>query len=375
MILKREKLIDICETFTDGDWIESKDQAQKGIRLLQTGNVKLGNFSQRLDKARYINNETFHKLNCKEVFEGDILISRLPEPVGRSCLIPKLSGRAITAVDCTIVRPNKCLLPKYLNYYMQSYEYFNDVQKKITGATRQRISRKNLGQITIPIPEISEQKLIIKKIDAAFAEIENNIINLQNKKVQISTLKENIIKDRFKESSENLQKYFSEVCTLKRGYDLPKMKRKKGKFPLLSANGITDYIDTFKISGPGVITGRSGTIGKVHFIEKDFHPLNTSLYVRDFKGNFEKYIYYLLSSFNLKRFSSGAGVPTLNRNVLSDEVVFVNPDKDSQIKISENLDSLVLEIDKLFSIILKKEELYKLLKSSILSNEFKFTNK
>ena len=117
---------------------------------------------------------------------------------------------------------------------MQSYEYFNDVQKKITGATRQRISRKNLGQITIPIPEISEQKLIIKKIDAAFAEIENNIINLQNKKVQISTLKENIIKDRFKESSENLQKYFSEVCTLKRGYDLPKMKRKKGK---LQCNG------------------------------------------------------------------------------------------------------------------------------------------
>ena len=61
MILKREKLIDICETFTDGDWIESKDQAQKGIRLLQTGNVKLGNFSQRLDKARYINNETHTK--------------------------------------------------------------------------------------------------------------------------------------------------------------------------------------------------------------------------------------------------------------------------------------------------------------------------
>ena len=77
------KLSELCNVFTDGDWIESKDQSLEGIRLLQTGNIGIGVFKERIDKARYVSEETFKRLNCEEVFEGDLLISRLPEPVGR----------------------------------------------------------------------------------------------------------------------------------------------------------------------------------------------------------------------------------------------------------------------------------------------------
>ena len=108
-------LADVCEVFADGDWVESKDQSPNGIRLIQTGNVGQGVFKARSEKARYISEATFKRLRCTEIFEGDCLISRLPDPVGRSCILPDTGERMITAVDCTIVRFNpKQLLPAVL---------------------------------------------------------------------------------------------------------------------------------------------------------------------------------------------------------------------------------------------------------------------
>ena len=170
------KLSELCDVFTDGDWIESKDQSPEGIRLLQTGNIGIGVFKERIDKARYVSEETFKRLNCEEVFEGDLLISRLPEPVGRGCLIPNITGRAITAVDCTILRVKSDLLDKrYLEYFIQSQPYQSEIQSKVTGTTRQRISRKNLGEIPIVFPPLPVQKQIVEKLDVAFADIDKAI--------------------------------------------------------------------------------------------------------------------------------------------------------------------------------------------------------
>ena len=106
------------------------------------------------------------------------------------------------------------------------------------------------------------------------------------------------------------------VATLQRGFDLPVKKRTPGNFPVFAANGVHGSHKESKVKGPGVVTGRSGTIGKVHYVDNDFWPLNTSLYVKDFNGNDPKWIYYMLANFRLERFSQGAGVPTLNRNLV-----------------------------------------------------------
>lgn len=111
---KVKKLIDLCDVFADGDWIESKHQSSRGIRLIQTGNVGDGLFKDRAEKARYISEDTFRRLRCTEVFEGDCLISRLPDPVGRACILPDSGEKMITAVDCTIVRFKKSMLPHFL---------------------------------------------------------------------------------------------------------------------------------------------------------------------------------------------------------------------------------------------------------------------
>ena len=125
-------------------------------------------------------------------------------------------------------------------------------------------------------------------------------------------------------------KRFEEIITLQRGFDLPESKRKSGNIPLVSSNGITAYIDTFKCVGPGVITGRSGTIGKVFYISDSYWPLNTTLYIKDFHGNNPKYISYWLSQFNLVDYANGASVPTLNRNELTGLVCKVHNNEEQQ---------------------------------------------
>lgn len=121
------------------------------------------------------------------------------------------------------------------------------------------------------------------------------------------------------------KKKLVEVATLQRGFDLPTQDRIRGEFPIVSSSGISDTHHENIVKGPGVVTGRSGSIGNVFFIEEDFWPLNTVLYVKDFHGNDPRFIYYLLNKFDLKRFASGAGVPTLNRNFVHNELVSVPP--------------------------------------------------
>ena len=128
---------------------------------------------------------------------------------------------------------------------------------------------------------------------------------------------------------ENAQQWplmpLKSVATLKRGYDLPTKSRTPGSVPIYAANGQNGTHNEVKKQGPGVVTGRSGTIGKVHYVDKGYWPLNTSLYVTDFHGNHPRWIYYLLSAFRLNRFVEGAGVPTLNRNLVHDELIPVPP--------------------------------------------------
>jgi type I restriction enzyme S subunit len=130
------------------------------------------------------------------------------------------------------------------------------------------------------------------------------------------------------------KKKLGEVAPLQRGFDLPVDNIKIGEFPVVFSNGILKYHNEFKAKAPGVVTGRSGTIGKVTFVEKDYWPHNTSLWVTDFKGNYPKFIYYFYSKYNLERFGTGSGVPTLNRNDVHIQEEFF-PTLPEQTKIAE----------------------------------------
>ena len=157
----REKCVSLeplCDTFVDGDWIESKDQDDSGIRLIQTGNVGISTYLDKIEKARYVSEETFKRLNCTEVLPGDVLISRLPDPIARSCIVPDGLGKSITGVDCTIIRFKDNINPVFFNQYTLDNHYLSQISAFEAGSTRKRISRKNLGKIKVPLPPTDLQK-------------------------------------------------------------------------------------------------------------------------------------------------------------------------------------------------------------------------
>lgn len=206
------------------------------------------------------------------------------------------------------------------------------------------ITKKNLEGFSIPVPLFqSQQKIasILSSVDKAIEKTE--AIIEQTEKVKKGLMQQLLTKGightKFKKTEigevpeEWEVKVFSDVMVLQRGFDLPTHSRKEGQYPLMSANGLTDSHSEYKVEGPGIVTGRSGTIGKVHYIEANFWPLNTTLYVKEMYENNPKFLYYLLSNFRLERFSTGTGVPTLNRNIVHIEKIALPP-VDEQQKIA-----------------------------------------
>ena len=185
-------LCNLCTTIIDGDWIESKDQSEDGIRLIQTGNIGVGRYFEKEKAAKYISDETFKTLNCTEVFDGDVLISRLPDPIGRACMIRNLKTRAITAVDCTIMRFKEQLQAELFLQYATTQEYFNKLQSLAGGSTRTRISRKELEKLKVKLPKEDKRARLIndlfKQQDRILITLEKELEQWQQKKKSLMQL-------------------------------------------------------------------------------------------------------------------------------------------------------------------------------------------
>ena len=191
---EQRKLSSLCDKFTDGDWIELKDQSNSGVRLIQTGNVGVAEYLDKPNNKKWISNDTFEALHCEEVFEGDILISRLPEPAGRACILPNLSSKMITAVDCMIVRVSKDTSNKFLLQYLSSQKYFDEVNTCLAGGTRQRISRSNLANFDVAIPvKKSEQEVI----GIYFENLDHLITLYQRKLEKLQNIKKSMLEKMF----------------------------------------------------------------------------------------------------------------------------------------------------------------------------------
>jgi type I restriction enzyme, S subunit len=130
-----------------------------------------------------------------------------------------------------------------------------------------------------------------------------------------------------------------DAVTLQRGKDLPLRERFPGQFPVIGSSGIVGYHSHFVAKGPGVLVGRSGSAGSVTWIERDYWPLNTSLWVSDFHGNDARFIFYFLEFLDLGKFTAGVSVPTLNRNTVHPLAIQL-PDVREQKAIAQTLDAV-----------------------------------
>ena len=156
------------------------------------------------------------------------------------------------------------------------------------------------------------------------------------------------------------------VAPLQRGFDLPAEKIIPGVYPVMMSNGIGAYHNEYKVKGPGVVTGRSGTIGNLQYVESAFWPHNTTLWVTKFYGNHPKFIYYIYEKIDLKRYKAGSGVPTLNRNDVHDTMVFFPASRKEQELIS----AVLTYLDDLITLHQRKYDKLVILKKSMLEKMF-----
>lgn len=183
--------------FVDGDWVESKDQDPEGdVRLIQLADVGDGKF---LDKSnRYMTTSKAEELNCTFLEEGDILYSRLGEPLGKTTLFPKLDGQHVTVVDVAVIRPkNNAVNNKALVYLFNSPVFRSEVDRYKSGTTRKRISRKNLAKINFGFPNIELQNKIVEKLDSLFSRINAGEEGLKEVEKKLEVYRQAVLKGVF----------------------------------------------------------------------------------------------------------------------------------------------------------------------------------
>ena len=184
--------------FTDGDWVESKDQDPNGdVRLIQLADIGDSSF---LDKSsRFLTRAKAHALNCTFLAKGDLLVARMPEPLGRCCIF-LLDGveKYVTVVDVCLIRlGTSSIASKYVMYVINSPRTRTAIEALKSGSTRKRISRRNLSRVEIPLAPQNEQLRIVGKIDQLFSELDEGVKRLNQARKQLAVYRQSVLRHAF----------------------------------------------------------------------------------------------------------------------------------------------------------------------------------
>lgn len=311
------------------------------IRLLQIRDYKTDKY------------KTYIPINLARKFCGrdDIMIGRYGPPVFQ--ILNGLEGAYNVALIKAI--PSGNIDKKYAFYVLKQkklFDFIDLLSQRSSGQTGVDLIQLKNYQIPFP-PTFQEQQAIA----TALSDMDALLQSLDQLIAKKRAIKQGAMQDLLtapEEGGKRLSgfsgawevKKLGEIAPLQRGFDLPSSQIIKGNYPIVYSNGITNYHKEFKVKAPGVVTGRSGTIGNVHFIQEDYWPHNTSLWVTTFFNNYPKFIYFLYTHIKLDRFGTGSGVPTLNRNDVHDFKIAIPP-KEEQTAIAQILSDMDSEIESL----------------------------
>ncbi|MFN6570342.1 restriction endonuclease subunit S [Dendronalium sp. ChiSLP03b] len=310
------------------------------------------NFSE----IRYVSEQDF-PLWIRRVTpqKGDIVFT-YEATLHRYAIIPE-GFRGCLGRRVALLRPKPDSVDThYLFYYFRSHMWKAKVEANIlVGATVDRVPIARFPDFTLNLPPLATQQRIADILSTYDRLIDNNNRRIALLEESIHQLyKEWFVRSRFPgyESVKVVDGIpegwnridFSEALILQRGFDLPNKDRKPGDIPVYASTGINGYHDTSKVKAPGVVTGRSGSLGSVMYVQKDFWPLNTTLWVKEFKKVTPPFAYCLLSQMDLNSYQAGAAVPTLNRNVIHGVKILV-PCEQLQSKFDNFANSIIIQIE------------------------------
>lgn len=262
-----------------------------------------------------------------ELKYGDLVICEGGEP-GRCAIWKEQIPNMKIQKALHRVRVHDCLDYRYLFYWFLLAGKTGELDQYFTGATIKHMPGQKLKEVVIDKPPLGIQHRIADILSAYDDLIENNQKQIKLLEEAARRLyKEWFVDLRFP-GHENTKivdgvpegwsrTNINEILTFHRGYDLTKNEMKAGRYPVVGSTTVIGYHNEFKIKGPGIVTGRSGSLGKYQFIWDNFWPHNTSLYISDYKDHNIFFVYSLLQTVDFASLNNGGAIPTLNRNVLS----------------------------------------------------------
>lgn len=323
---------EFCESVRDGTH-DTPKQTEIGYKLVTGKHIKNGQIDPT--DAYCISEKDYKKINERSLVEQWDVIMSMIGTVGEVAVVKDQPNYAIKNVALFKCEGSE-LKGKWLAYYLQSADAQGHMSGNQKGSSQQFLSLKQLRSLLVPVTDETNMQRVVDILSTYDDLIENN----QNQIKLLEEAAQRLYKEWFvdlrfpgHESTPIVdgvpegwtKTNINAVMTFHRGYDLTKNNMVPGKYPVVGSTSIIGYHNEYKISGPGVVTGRSGSLGEYQLIWEDFWPHNTSLYLSDMKGHHVLYLYGMLQTVDFSSLNNGGAIPTLNRNALSNIAVLEAP--------------------------------------------------
>ena len=349
------RLVDLID-YTKGFPFKSVDYQTAGVRIIRVSDTSHDSIKE--EDPIFVSEARAAQYATWRLKEHDLIVSTVGSKppmydsmVGKVILIEQSHTNTLLNQNAVIIRDRKrrAHVQQLLLSHLRTRRYLTHIEAIYRGnANQASITLKELFQFGIPLPKNdAEQRAIataLSDVDALLASLDRLIAKKRDLKQaamqQLLTGQTRL--PGFKD--EWVVKQISNIAPLQRGFDLPNPDLRPGPHPVVYSNGTMNYHAKAQVQGPGVVTGRSGTIGNVTFVEEPYWPHNTALWVTSFKGNNPHFVFYLYTKIGFERFATGSGVPTLNRNDVHSFEVKIPPTVEEQTAIAAVLTEMDAEL-------------------------------
>lgn len=341
-------------SFTGGPFgsnLQASDYTSEGIRIIQLQNIADGEFNDTY--KIYTSKKKADELLSCNIYSGEIIISKMGDPVGRACIIPDFLKRCVMASDGIRLVIDEEKYSKYFIYSLiNSKPVREGIEKKATGSTRKRIGLDDLREIELIAPKLLPEQ---QKIASCLFSLDELIDSHVQKLVLLKDYKKGLMQNLFPQEGETVPKYrfpefendgewveksFEQLFVIGNGRDYKHLE--KGDFPVYGSGGYMLSVDDYLYDGESVCIGRKGTIDKPMFLTGKFWTVDTLFYTHSFKYCLPKYIFYVFENIDWRNHNEAGGVPSLSKtNIYKIKVMMPPNDKEKeQQKIASCLSSL-----------------------------------
>ena len=334
---QRVRLGSYCSKIGSGSTPRGGEQVYQpeGTALIRSQNVYNGLFTT--DGLAFLGEEEATQLDGVTDEKGDVLLNITGDSVARCCQVPEsmLPARVNQHVAIVRAKPDE-FDSRFLKYFFISpYMQATMLSLAGSGGTRKALTKEMIKNFNVPKPAFPIQEEIADLLSTYDDLMENNRRRMELLEESSRVLyREWFVQLRFpgheRTSSSSVPQGWERspletALVLQRGFDLPIQDREEGGVPIYGSTGISGYHSKAKVRGPGVVTGRSGTLGEVRYINEDFWPLNTALWTKEFRRVTPLFALFLLRSLDLKQHNGGVSVPTLDRKSVHKVEILIPP--------------------------------------------------